>query len=221
MKRPPCCNKSNVKRGLWTAEEDAKILAYASARGTGLDRCRKCCRLRWTNNLLPELKHDVFSAEEEQLIISLHKATGSRWSLIAKIGISPKCRLPPKLGLIPKLPSSIPSKISCISKIQVSQWDTRIFWSQFGSSSPRQALSDGTFPNDNGSFPRIPSSTSDLPNSPLDRILCHRTEAHSAFNNHSEAVSPSSEPSFVKTILESDSKMRPRFPQLLDDFLDY
>lgn len=35
MGRPPCCDKSNVKRGLWTAEEDAKILAYVSAHGTG------------------------------------------------------------------------------------------------------------------------------------------------------------------------------------------
>ncbi|KAK1281771.1 Protein ODORANT1 [Acorus calamus] len=35
MGRPPCCDKSNVKRGLWTAEEDAKILAYISTHGTG------------------------------------------------------------------------------------------------------------------------------------------------------------------------------------------
>ncbi|KAG2316341.1 hypothetical protein Bca52824_019463 [Brassica carinata] len=28
MGRPPCCEKSNVKKGLWTEEEDAKILAY-------------------------------------------------------------------------------------------------------------------------------------------------------------------------------------------------
>ncbi len=35
MGRPPCCDKLNVKRGLWTAEEDAKILAYVSKHGTG------------------------------------------------------------------------------------------------------------------------------------------------------------------------------------------
>lgn len=39
MGRPPCCDKSNVKRGLWTPEEDAKILAYVSNHGTG----------NWTN----------------------------------------------------------------------------------------------------------------------------------------------------------------------------
>ncbi|XP_068334693.1 transcription factor MYB35-like [Pyrus communis] len=35
MGGPPCCDKSNVKRGLWTAAEDAKILAYVSKHGVG------------------------------------------------------------------------------------------------------------------------------------------------------------------------------------------
>lgn len=35
MGRPPCCDRSNVKRGPWTAEEDAKILAYVSNHGIG------------------------------------------------------------------------------------------------------------------------------------------------------------------------------------------
>ncbi|KAM3761606.1 hypothetical protein ACB098_01G281100 [Castanea mollissima] len=94
MGRPPCCDKSNVKRGLWTAEEDAKILAYVSNHGignwtlvpkkAGLNRCGKSCRLRWTNYLRSDLKHDGFTPQEEELIINLHKAIGSRWSLIAK-----------------------------------------------------------------------------------------------------------------------------------------
>ncbi|KAL2335574.1 hypothetical protein Fmac_016787 [Flemingia macrophylla] len=94
MGRPPCCDKSNVKRGLWTPEEDAKILAYVSNHGTGnwtlvpkkagLNRCGKSCRLRWTNYLRPDLKHDSFTPQEEELIINLHGAIGSRWSLIAK-----------------------------------------------------------------------------------------------------------------------------------------
>ncbi|XP_042499356.1 transcription factor MYB35-like [Macadamia integrifolia] len=93
MGKPLCYDKSNVKRGLWTAEEDAKILAYVSMYGTGnwtsvpkkagLKRCGKSCRLRWTNYLRPDLKHDTFTPQEEKLIIRLHKAIGSRWSLIA------------------------------------------------------------------------------------------------------------------------------------------
>ncbi|XAR71213.1 hypothetical protein NMG60_11028376 [Bertholletia excelsa] len=87
MGRPPCCDKSNVKRGLWTAEEDAKILAYVANHGignwtlvpqkAGLNRCGKSCRLRWTNYLRPDLRHDAFTQEEEQLIIDCHQAVGS------------------------------------------------------------------------------------------------------------------------------------------------
>ncbi|KAG8384751.1 hypothetical protein BUALT_Bualt04G0151000 [Buddleja alternifolia] len=94
MGRPPCCDKANVKRGPWTAEEDAKILAYVASHGignwtlvpqkAGLNRCGKSCRLRWTNYLRPDLKHDNFTPEEEECILELHKTIGSRWSLIAK-----------------------------------------------------------------------------------------------------------------------------------------
>ncbi|KAH7677699.1 myb proto-oncogene protein plant protein [Dioscorea alata] len=93
MGRPPCCDKSTVKRGLWTAEEDAKLLAYTSTHGTGnwtsvpkkagLKRCGKSCRLRWTNYLRPNLKHESFTPQEEEMIITLHATIGSRWSIIA------------------------------------------------------------------------------------------------------------------------------------------
>ncbi|WOK93674.1 transcription factor MYB35 [Canna indica] len=94
MARPPCCDKSMVKKGLWTADEDAKLLAYISTHGTGnwtsvpkkagLKRCGKSCRLRWTNYLRPNLKHEGFTPEEEEKIITLHATIGSRWSIIAK-----------------------------------------------------------------------------------------------------------------------------------------
>jgi len=35
MVRSPCCDRLNVKRGLWTAEEDAKMLAHVAKHGTG------------------------------------------------------------------------------------------------------------------------------------------------------------------------------------------
>ncbi|KAJ6418349.1 hypothetical protein OIU84_001678 [Salix udensis] len=94
MVRPPCCDKSTVKRGLWTAEEDAKMLAHVAKHGTGnwtcvpkkagLRRCGKSCRLRWTNYLRPDLNHDRFTPQEEEMIIRLHAAIGSRWSIIAQ-----------------------------------------------------------------------------------------------------------------------------------------
>ncbi|KAI5073660.1 hypothetical protein GOP47_0011673 [Adiantum capillus-veneris] len=93
MGRAPCCEKDSVKRGPWTPEEDAKLLSCVAQHGTGswrtlpkkagLQRCGKSCRLRWTNYLRPDLKHGRFSDHEEQTIVKLHAALGSRWSLIA------------------------------------------------------------------------------------------------------------------------------------------
>ncbi|KAK8928233.1 Transcription factor MYB32 [Platanthera zijinensis] len=90
---PASCEKVNVKKGLWSAEEDAKLHAYVAAHGTGnwtnvpkkagLKRCGKSCRLRWTNYLRPNLKHEGFTSQEEELIVTLHATIGSRWSIIA------------------------------------------------------------------------------------------------------------------------------------------
>lgn len=45
---------------------------------TGLQRCGKSCRLRWTNYLRPDLKHGQFSEAEEQTIVTLHSVLGNR-----------------------------------------------------------------------------------------------------------------------------------------------
>ncbi|GAV83857.1 Myb_DNA-binding domain-containing protein, partial [Cephalotus follicularis] len=50
----------------------------------GLRRCGKSCRLRWTNYLRPDLKHESFTPQEEEMIVRLHAAIGSRWSIIAQ-----------------------------------------------------------------------------------------------------------------------------------------
>ncbi|CAN1837083.1 Transcription factor MYB26 [Linum perenne] len=52
-----CCNKQKVKRGLWSPEEDEKLINYISTYGhgcwssvpklAGLQRCGKSCRIRW------------------------------------------------------------------------------------------------------------------------------------------------------------------------------
>ncbi|KAJ7945947.1 MYB transcription factor [Quillaja saponaria] len=93
MVRPPCCDKMNAKRGLWTADEDAKMIACISKHGPsnwtavpkkGLKRCGKSCRLRWNNYLKPDLQHDSFTPQEEELIVKLHAAIGSRWAIIAQ-----------------------------------------------------------------------------------------------------------------------------------------
>ncbi|CAD6210780.1 unnamed protein product [Miscanthus lutarioriparius] len=85
MGRPPCCDKANViKKGPWTPEEDAKLLAYTSTHGTGnWTNVPQRAVYNNTNYLRPNLKHENFTQEEEDLIVTLHAMLGSRWSLIA------------------------------------------------------------------------------------------------------------------------------------------
>ncbi|XP_006645979.1 myb-related protein Hv33-like [Oryza brachyantha] len=85
--------KPKLRRGLWSPEEDEKLYNHIIRYGVGcwssvpklagLERCGKSCRLRWINYLRPDLKRGSFSQQEEDLIISLHKILGNRWSQIA------------------------------------------------------------------------------------------------------------------------------------------
>ncbi|KAF5725915.1 MYB-related transcription factor [Tripterygium wilfordii] len=88
MGRAPCCDKTNVKKGPWSPEEDAKLKAFIDKFGTGgnwialpqkigLKRCGKSCRLRWLNYLRPNIKHGGFSEEEDNIICSLYISIGS------------------------------------------------------------------------------------------------------------------------------------------------
>nr|QSD99792.1 MYB family transcription factor [Melilotus albus] len=86
-------NKSKLRKGLWSPEEDEKLVRYMItkgqgcwsdiARNAGLQRCGKSCRLRWINYLRPDLKRGAFSPQEEELIIHFHSILGNRWSQIA------------------------------------------------------------------------------------------------------------------------------------------
>ncbi|XP_008797178.1 transcription repressor MYB6-like [Phoenix dactylifera] len=88
-----CCNQQKVKRGLWSPEEDEKLIRYITTHGygcwsevpekAGLQRCGKSCRLRWINYLRPDIRRGRFTPEEEKLIISLHGIVGNRWAHIA------------------------------------------------------------------------------------------------------------------------------------------
>ncbi|XP_078180991.1 uncharacterized protein LOC144574799 [Carex rostrata] len=89
-----CCSKQKVKRGLWSPEEDDKLVKYITTHGhgcwsavpklAGLQRCGKSCRLRWINYLRPDLKRGSFTEEEERIIIDVHRILGNRWAQIAK-----------------------------------------------------------------------------------------------------------------------------------------
>ncbi|OIW13434.1 hypothetical protein TanjilG_05324 [Lupinus angustifolius] len=93
MGRHSCCYRQKLRKGLWSPEEDEKLLNFITNNGhgcwssvpklAGLMRCGKSCRLRWINYLRPDLKRGAFSQQEENLIIELHAVLGNRWSQIA------------------------------------------------------------------------------------------------------------------------------------------
>ncbi|WCJ18945.1 myb domain protein 83 [Euphorbia peplus] len=86
-------NKVKLRKGLWSPEEDEKLVKYMLtngqgcwsdiARNAGLLRCGKSCRLRWINYLRPDLKRGAFSSHEQHLILHFHSILGNRWSQIA------------------------------------------------------------------------------------------------------------------------------------------
>ncbi|XP_047169451.1 transcription factor MYB4-like [Vigna umbellata] len=85
--------KSGLRKGTWTPEEDKKLIAYVTRYGhwnwnllpkfAGLERCGKSCRLRWLNYLRPNIKRGNYTKEEDDTIIKLLQSLGNRWSAIA------------------------------------------------------------------------------------------------------------------------------------------
>ncbi|GJV55379.1 transcription factor MYB61-like protein [Tanacetum coccineum] len=93
MARHSTCYKQRLRKGLWSPEEDEKLIKHITKFGhgcwssvpklAGLQRCGKSCRLRWINYLRPDLKRGTFSQQEETLIVELHAVLGNKWSQIA------------------------------------------------------------------------------------------------------------------------------------------
>ncbi|AQK89188.1 Transcription factor MYB86 [Zea mays] len=73
MGRHSCCYKQRLRKGLWSPEEDEKLMNHIVKHShgcwstvpklAGLQRCGKSCRLRWINYLRPDLKRGAFSQE--------------------------------------------------------------------------------------------------------------------------------------------------------------
>lgn len=93
MRKVSICEKTGLKRGAWTPEEDRLLTAYIKRYGhwnwvqlpkyAGLQRCGKSCRLRWMNYLRPNISRGNYSKEEEETIIKMHRTLGNRWATIA------------------------------------------------------------------------------------------------------------------------------------------
>lgn len=86
--------KENRVKGPWSPEEDAllrKLVQREGARNWTLisrsipGRSGKSCRLRWCNQLCPEVEHRPFTPEEDEIIIQAHKRFGNKWATIARL----------------------------------------------------------------------------------------------------------------------------------------
>lgn len=81
-------------KGPWSPEEDeslTKLVDRYGPRNWSLisraipGRSGKSCRLRWCNQLSPQVEHRAFSPEEDNIIIRAHAQFGNKWATIARL----------------------------------------------------------------------------------------------------------------------------------------
>ncbi|CAN1323861.1 Transcription factor MYB73 [Linum perenne] len=81
-------------KGPWSPEEDEAlqrlVQSYGPRNWTLISksipgRSGKSCRLRWCNQLSPEVEHRPFTPEEDDTIIKAHARFGNKWATIARL----------------------------------------------------------------------------------------------------------------------------------------
>ncbi|XP_050387456.1 transcription factor MYB73-like [Argentina anserina] len=84
----------NRVKGSWSPQEDAtliKLVAEHSPRNWSLissgipGRSGKSCRLRWCNQLSPDVQHKPFTPAEDAAIVQAHALHGNKWATIARL----------------------------------------------------------------------------------------------------------------------------------------
>ncbi|KAK8517499.1 hypothetical protein V6N13_127669 [Hibiscus sabdariffa] len=81
-------------KGPWSPNEDnllQRLVQKHGPRNWSLisksipGRSGKSCRLRWCNQLSPQVQHRSFTAEEDETIIRAHSRFGNKWATIARL----------------------------------------------------------------------------------------------------------------------------------------
>ncbi|KAJ8492815.1 hypothetical protein OPV22_014536 [Ensete ventricosum] len=81
-------------KGSWSTEEDEALRRlverYGPKNWTLISRSipgrsGKSCRLRWCNQLSPQVEHRPFTPEEDETIIRAHRRFGNKWATIARL----------------------------------------------------------------------------------------------------------------------------------------
>ncbi|CDY22442.1 BnaC03g61550D [Brassica napus] len=88
--------RKNMERikGPWSPEEDELLQSLVQKHGPRNwslisksipGRSGKSCRLRWCNQLSPEVEHRGFSPEEDETIVRAHARFGNKWATISRL----------------------------------------------------------------------------------------------------------------------------------------
>ncbi|CAH1424313.1 unnamed protein product [Lactuca virosa] len=81
-------------KGPWSPEEDEMLQQLVEKHGprnwslvskTIPGRSGKSCRLRWCNQLSPQVEHRAFTPEEDETILRAHARFGNKWATIARL----------------------------------------------------------------------------------------------------------------------------------------
>ena len=81
-------------KGPWSPEEDdalQRLVGRHGARNWSLisksipGRSGKSCRLRWCNQLSPQVEHRPFTPDEDDTILRAHARFGNKWATIARL----------------------------------------------------------------------------------------------------------------------------------------
>ncbi|CAN4082969.1 unnamed protein product [Withania somnifera] len=81
-------------KGPWSPEEDELLQQLVQKHGPRNwslisksipGRSGKSCRLRWCNQLSPQVEHRAFTPEEDEAIIRAHARFGNKWATIARL----------------------------------------------------------------------------------------------------------------------------------------
>ncbi|XP_073298532.1 uncharacterized protein [Primulina huaijiensis] len=85
--------KTKSAKGQWTIEEDELLIQLVEKYGVRKwsqiaqvlkGRIGKQCRERWHNHLRPDIKKDLWTEEEDRILIEAHAEVGNKWAEITK-----------------------------------------------------------------------------------------------------------------------------------------